>query len=508
MSVRVNTLANFGGRVWTVALGALLIPVYVRLLGIEAYALVGISATIQVIFSLLDLGMGAAFSREISRLEAFEETKREERDLLATFDVLYFALAVLVLLLIQFVAPFVATKWVSAQALDRRSILVALRLIGVSVAFQLPTSFYLGGLIGLERQVIYNMVNVASATLRGLGAVAALLFIGPTVGVFFGWQVVISVATAIAVAILLHRIVDGRSGRGVARFALIRRVWRYAAGWTTNSVGTNLASQVDKVVLSRILPLAQFGYYTLASTAATLLWNLVVPVSAAIFPRFNRSIAAGDDDALRRQYFGANQLLAAVLVPVSALILFFPREVLMLWTRDAVVTAATQPVIVWFAAGMMVAGLSNVALHLALGYGWFRLPIAITILAALFVVPVMIIAARRYGAAGGAIAWAMQVGSVAALVPLLHRRHLRGEGKRWFIYVIALPALAAGAVCSLAWLVRPHSDDFAVLAAFLFATWAATSLAVVAVEPLIRSELIRVVRRAGAAARWAKGDLR
>lgn len=507
MSLSVNTLANLGGRIWTVALAALLIPVYVRLLGIEAYALVGISATVLAIFGLLDLGMGAAFSREVSRLAASEASGQHQRDLLASFDVIYLFLTIVVAALIQLIAPYIATHWLSAQALDRASILAALRLIGLSAAFQFATAFYLGGLIGLERQILYNAITVTSSTIRGLGAVAVLVMLGGSVQKFFGWQLLMSVATAVVVVVTLHHIVDRGQGRGTLRFPLIRQVWRYAAGWTTNAVGTNLAGQADKLVLSRVLPLAQFGYYTMASTVAVLLWNIVVPVAVAAFPRFNRSIAAGDEDRLRNEYFHANQLLAIILIPVSAVIVFFPRDVLLLWTRDPVLSAGLDRVMVVFAGGMTVAGLCNIALHLAIAYGWFRLPITITVIAAVVVVPIMIVAGRAYGTLGGAVAWAIQTGAVMALVPILHRRHLRGEATRWFVYCALLPAIAAGSVCLAARLAQPRTSGLLFTAVFLFCTWGAASAAVAAVEPDIRAGLLRILRLLRTAVPLPKGDL-
>ncbi len=508
MSLRVNTLANFSGRMWTAALGALLIPVYVSLLGIEAYALVGISATLTTIFGLLDLGMSAAFSREISRLEAFHDREQDERDLLATFDLIYASLAAVIGLAIALLAPVIATKWVTQHSLDPKTIVVALRLIGVSVAFQLPTSFYFGGLIALERQVLYNIITVTSATVRGIGAIAILLVAGATVEHFFAWQVFVSIATAIAVGFTTHRLIDRRRGRGRFRFALVRSVGGYAAGWFTTTASTSLASQIDKVVLTRVLPLAQFGYYTLASAVATLLWNVVVPVTAAAMPRFNRTIAAGDEERLRHEYFSANELLALILVPISAIVMIFPRHVLMLWTRDPVMTAASERLIVIFAAGMTISGLANLALNLCLAHGRFGLPLTITICAAVITTPVMIVGGTAWGAAGGALGWAMQMGSVIVLVPLFHRHTLRGDASRWLTYTVAMPGLAAASVCALAFLVRPPAEHLITSAVFLLGTWMLASFAVVMVEPDLRASVGAVLRERRIALRLAKGNLK
>src|SRR5512140_2568781 len=63
-----NIAANFVGTLWTALMGPALVSVYVRLMGIEAYGLIGILTTLQAAFTLLDLGLSTATNRELARL--------------------------------------------------------------------------------------------------------------------------------------------------------------------------------------------------------------------------------------------------------------------------------------------------------------------------------------------------------------------------------------------------------------------------------------------------------
>ena len=67
---RILAVANLVGRGWSVVMGLVFIPLYVRYMGIEAYGLVGLFTTLQALFSLLDLGMSAALNREFARQSA------------------------------------------------------------------------------------------------------------------------------------------------------------------------------------------------------------------------------------------------------------------------------------------------------------------------------------------------------------------------------------------------------------------------------------------------------
>jgi O-antigen/teichoic acid export membrane protein len=53
-----------------------------------------------------------------------------------------------------------------------------------------------------------------------------------------------------------------------------------------NSVVGLSLTQLDKVVLSRILTLVHFGYYTLAGTVSSAVWVIIGPINSVLFPRF------------------------------------------------------------------------------------------------------------------------------------------------------------------------------------------------------------------------------
>jgi len=46
-----------------------------------------------------------------------------------------------------------------------------------------------------------------------------------------------------------------------------------------------LLTQLDKVLLSRLLSLESFGYYTLAATVAGVLYMVIGPITSAFYPR-------------------------------------------------------------------------------------------------------------------------------------------------------------------------------------------------------------------------------
>jgi len=83
-SLARNITANYLGRSWSALLGLLLIPLYLKYLGIEAYGLVGFFTSLTGMLGILDLGIGATMNRELARYSAKEGTVDKQRDLVRT----------------------------------------------------------------------------------------------------------------------------------------------------------------------------------------------------------------------------------------------------------------------------------------------------------------------------------------------------------------------------------------------------------------------------------------
>ena len=81
MSVKRNIIANYAGSAVTTLLSVALVPVYIRYLGIEAYALIGLFAVIQAWLTLLDFGMTPTLGREMARFGAGAVSAQGIRDL-------------------------------------------------------------------------------------------------------------------------------------------------------------------------------------------------------------------------------------------------------------------------------------------------------------------------------------------------------------------------------------------------------------------------------------------
>ncbi len=307
-----NIAANFCGSIWTGLMGLVFVPLYIHFIGIEAYGLVGFFATLLALFGLLDLGLSSTLNREMARLAVREGNGQEMRDLVRTMEIPYWAMGLLISIIVIVMSRFIAYHWVNAQKLSLQTVQTAITLMGLAVAFQWPISLYSGGLMGLQRQVLLNLINVVMATFRGLGAVLILWLVSPTVEAFFSWQIGVSVVHVVLIAIFLRHNLPNSPEAPRFRRKLLLNIWRFAVGMTGITVLSTILMQLDKVILSRMLSLELFGYYSLASMVAMTLYRFVSPVFIATYPRMTNLVALGATEEIRKLYHKSAQLVSVL----------------------------------------------------------------------------------------------------------------------------------------------------------------------------------------------------
>jgi O-antigen/teichoic acid export membrane protein len=251
---------------------------------------------------------------------------------------------------------------------------------------------------------------------------------------------VISILSVCVLAILVYRALPsiGRSAR--FSFEALRGVWKFAGGMIGITLLSLLLMQVDKMLLTRLLPLEEFAYYAPACTVTTTLYMLVVPITTAFYPRLTQLVSKGDTQVLAHTYHQGAQLLTVLLAPAALMLIFFGDRILLLWTGDPKLTANVAPLLQVMACGTLLHGLMWMPYHLQLAYGWTSLSIKINVVAVAFLLPAILLTVPVYGAIGAAWMWVLlNVGYVVLGISLMHTRLLPEEKWRWYREDVILP---------------------------------------------------------------------
>jgi O-antigen/teichoic acid export membrane protein len=493
MRIGRNLAAGFATSVWTALIGFAVIPFYVRYLGHEGYGLVAFLATTQALFQVLDLGLSTSINREIAR-EAEAGDLSDAPALLHTVAEIYWVMAGVIALAMLALSHFVATHWLSAERLATGDLAFAVTLIGLVIAARWPGQLYQGALMGAQRIVLSSALNVTLVTLNSVGAVLVLAFVSPNVSAFLLWQAGVGLAYTLASRAASWRVI----GRERARHdhGQLARIWRFSAGITAITIAGIVLSQLDKLVLSKMLSLSEYAQYMVAFALASTLYLFSIPLFNAVYPRFSGLVRSGDVEHLEQVYRLSTQLLATILFPIAMLFSVFPEDLVRVWTGDAGLAGSAAALLPFLAIGTALHGIMYLPYALQLAYGTTKLQLTISGALLAVAVPTTVVLALRFGAIGGALAWlAMHSMYLALGTWLTHRSLLKGLGLKWITRDVGVPLAVSALVGLVAHVVNAAADLTLYARVACGAGWALAALALAfAASPGLRVTALERLR--------------
>jgi O-antigen/teichoic acid export membrane protein len=463
-TIRTNVAANYASQAFVAAAGLLTVPVYIRLMGAEAFGLIGFNTLLQAWFMLLDTGLTAALARQASLYNGGEDNADLLAALKKVLETVFTGIGVAGALAFILLAPVVARDWLRVVALDEAQVARSIGLMGVVVAFRWQSALYRGTITGFERQVWLGGANVVIAALRFILPIPLLVFVDNGPVAFFGLQVVVALLEMLVmrrkVSALMPRVV----GRGV-EWRVLRPVMAFSAGIAFTSIIWVLVTQSDKLILSRLLPLTEFGHYSMAVQLAMAITLLNTPFTTAILPNMTRIHAGGDPADLMLMFRRATQLVTLAVAPATIVLVALGREVLVAWTGDAALASDVAPVLGLYATGNALMAIAALSYYLQYAHGHVRLHIRGQLLFALLYLPLLAFGVYMAGAVGAGWCWAAANGVYLVLWAPLAVRSLTGSGIiRWLTRDIAV-IIGAAALPALALLaLRPETSRFEGLA--------------------------------------------
>ncbi len=463
-----NVIANYAGSIWIALMYLVFVPVYIHFLGIEAYGLVGFFATLLSVFAVLDMGLSSTLNRELARLTSDNGSEQQMHNLVRTLALIYWAMAVFIVIIVVALSAYISQRWVKAENLSPATVQQAVILMGIAIGLQWPVGFYSGGLMGLQRQVLLNIINAIIATLRGIGAILILWLISPTIQAFFLWQIIISGLQTLLLGVALWRSIPLGKGKAGFRLSVLKGIWRFAAGMLGISILATLLTQTDKIILSRMLSLEMFGYYSLSGMVAMSLYRLIGPVFTGVYPRLTQLVAVNDQASLRTLYHSSCQVMSVMILPAAIVLAFFSKPVMLVWTQNLVTAEKTYLLVSLLVIGTALNGLMSLPYALQLAHGWTRLSLYVNLVSVIVLVPLIFFMTKHFGAIGAALVWVMlNTGYVMVDIQLMHRRLLRDEKFSWYWQDVGLPLMCAVLIAGVGRFLMPGSLSQPVLAVYI-----------------------------------------
>lgn len=403
--VRRNIFANYIGAAAMVAAPVIALPWYLSILGPKQFGLISFVTALQAFLGLLDSGISQVSMREFSvRMNGTREGRHSAATLLFGFERIYWLVASCAGIITLLFSGYISSHWL---VLDAGSTALGLAAVcGAAVIFtaQFPGTLYRSFLAGTQAQVTLNVIAVTGLLLRHVGGVI-LLTIWPKLSTYLVWQAGIAVMETAVRHHFSWKILGIRRADVAWNSTDLSAIWPAVAKMSGAVILGALTAQMDKIILSRMLPIEQFGYYAIASTISQGVLNLIYPLVQAISPRMMQ--LSLEPMALRALNIKLARSIAIMVIAGAAGFILLGEWVLGFWLRDAKTVAMVHPLLSILLIGSALNAFYHVGYFNWLANGQARrilLVNAVSLVVCLVVIPPLVTWQGMIGATFGFLA--------------------------------------------------------------------------------------------------------
>ena len=430
--IKSSLVASVLSRGWSAALTLALVPFSIRYLGIEAYGIVGIFASISATVVFLDLGLGPTLVRILNNPNADGVSAPTNRNALRTFEIACACVAIALMLFVVGLATPISTHWISVNDMTPETAGKAIAISGLALAAQWPSSLYSSGLTALNKQTQLAVLTFVASSIKFLVTIATIHF-SPTLFAFFIAQIISNAAQTALLRTALWNSLPRPGHRPRFDASILRDSIGFAGGMTGITLTSIALTQADRFVLSKALDLKTFAAYVLAATLASGLYIIISPIYSVMYPRLAAAWQANNTGDQRKLYrFGA-ETIALMTFPLAITGAIYSSEILRLWTQDQTIGNIAGLTLGALLIGNMFNGIMNMPYALQIASGWTKLTLYTNLVSIIVVIPCLWIASRHHGMVGAACVWLTLNCAYLLITPsLVHKKILKGELALWY----------------------------------------------------------------------------
>ncbi|WP_288421206.1 oligosaccharide flippase family protein [uncultured Acinetobacter sp.] len=464
--LKINIMASYISQIYIVAVSILILPIYMKYMGAEAYGLVGFFAMLQALFGLLDFGLTPTISRQTALYNSGAETALKYRQLFRALTIIFTSIAILGIIFLSLLNKYIALHWLKINHLSLSDVLYCLQIMAFCVGLRWMTGLYRGVISGFEKLGWLSFINTLIATLRYIGVFAYMYYWGFEVKNFFIFQMIVALSEFFLLFIKTNQLIPLINNKQNIGWSIqpVKSVISFALTIAFTSSVWILITQLDKFILSGILTLSDYGYFTLAVLVASGIIQISTPISGAIMPRMAGLYGEKKYQELRKVYLESTQLVAIICVTAGIVLAVFAKQVLFVWTGDIALADKTAPILALYTLGNTALALTAFPYYLQYAKGNLKYHLIGNFILLVLLVPTIIFAAKEYGAIGAGWVWLFT--HLVYLIFWVSYVHYKIEHKiniEWYSSFIYIASLVGLVTLSLYKIINFSSNRFTLL---------------------------------------------
>jgi O-antigen/teichoic acid export membrane protein len=466
-----NIVYNGLGQGLSVLLSFVAVRFVFRRLGGDALGLIYFSLALSTTLAMaVQLGICESAVREVA--SHYGIRPEYIKSFIRTSSLLYWAGYLTLGLVACLAAPYLVYHWVKLDSLNAVTAIKIMRILTLGALVALPIGLYRALLLGLQHMGFTNLIDVSAKALQQGGIFLILLAHGSLFNVAY-W-----IVGSMAVQVVVYGLVCAHffTGRALLlpgfSWEVVKQNFPFASGLIAISFCSWFLTESDKIVVSKLLPLALLGFYTFARGVVNQGGLLTGAITNAAYPHFSALHGGGETVELRKVYNKIQDLICFATVPAFAAV---PFAALPLFSRVFNPHAAQMLLLpaTFLCLGQYLSGTLTAPYIVSLAVGRPDISARMAFRSLFVVPPASVVAIYFFGLNGAGFSWVIyQLFSYSYAMPRISRECLGIAPRTWYGHVLRIIGSALP-IYGIAWVLVSWLGNTSILAlatAYIVAT--------------------------------------
>lgn len=442
MAFKLNIISGFGNQAVASTLNIISIPYYIKYLGIESFGLIGIMLLLQTFFNVADIGLGATLTRNIASCDVSEKSRNSASNLIKSIEIISIATSLIIISIIVLGSSLASNIWIKPTAIDTSEIAKIFYCFSIIISCKFLEGIYKSGLMGLNQHTVYNLIASINNVSRTILSIVLIVYIAQDVIYFFILQAIFAIISVVCLKLAFYRNTPYYLKFGVfSRSELIKNK-KFMLGIFLSSLISLSITQVDKLILTKILSLSQYGHYMLAFSAAGILYIVAYPVTQAYYPRMCRLIALEKYNELTIIIQQCTRLLTILVSAILVTLLIGSVDILNFWLKNENLSNQINVMLIVISLGNFASCINLIISNLSHALGNTSTPNIINIMIMVCVIPVLLCVVPIWGGEGAASIWAIMALTQLIFMTIYFNKLKSFDRIKWATCNVAWPMIA------------------------------------------------------------------
>lgn len=430
-----NALANILGKFWGILSNFIFLPLYIHYLGLENYSIIAFTLILTSIMSILDVGLTSTLSRELASVQ---NSNKEKFNIFNTLETFYFFIVIASITIVFSLSNYLSSNWINLAHINPDAVSYYIKIVSFGIGLEIILRFYIGGLLGLEKQVLANKFIIAWGILRN-GLIVIPIYFFPSLEIFFLWQTFSVVIFVFMIRFSLLKLLSDNNS--VYKFLkidvnVLKNNFSFALSMFLIALVASINTQMDRIFLSKLLPLEILGFYTIAFSISRIINVVVASLNTANLPRITSLFTSNKQHAAIEIFNLFFKIITIFIISFGSIMILYGEEIIFVWTNNLELASNTGAYIPYIILGTSALAFQGLFYNIAIANKFMIYNNVIGISSLIITVPLYFFLIEKYGGIGAGLSFAItQIIILLIYSFMINKKFIR---KEIFSYLLVL----------------------------------------------------------------------